>query len=84
MEREYTIEIKAQTAGKRFSITTEALNPLGLKADDWIWLRVKDISSGKLLFEGNRRMSGGTDIYGPDFQHITANQALKVTVARPR
>jgi hypothetical protein len=84
MQREFTIEIKAQAVGKRFSITTDALNPLGLKADDWIWLRVKDASSGKLLFEGNSRMSGGTDIFGMDFQHITGNQALKVTASRPR
>ncbi len=84
MVREFTIDIQAKTDGKRFSITTDALDPLGLKADDWIWLRVKDTSTGKLLFEGNRRMSGGTDIFGEDFQNITGNQALNVTVSRPR
>jgi hypothetical protein len=84
MGHENTIEIKAQTDGKRFSITTDLLDPLCLKADDWIWLRVKDASGGGLIFEGNYRMKSGTEVYGPVFQHITGNQALKVTVSRPK
>lgn len=84
MGNERIIDIKAQADGKQFSITTEALDPLGLKADDWIWLRVKDASSGKLIFEGNQRMKMGTKIYGPEFQNIIGNQALKVTVSRPK
>jgi hypothetical protein len=84
MANEHTLEIKAQTDGKRFSITTAVLEPLGLKADDWVWLRVKDASSGGLIFEGNYRMKYGTEINGPAFQHIKGNQELKVTVARPK
>jgi hypothetical protein len=84
MGHENTIEIKAQTDGKRFSITTDLLDPLGLKADDWIWLRVKDATDGGLIFEGNYRMKSGTEVYGPVFQYIKGNQALKVTVSRPK
>lgn len=84
MANEHTIEIKAQTNGKRFSLTTAVLEPLGLKADDWVWLRVKDAADGGLIFEGNHRMKSGTEIYGPVFEFIKGNQALKVTVARPK
>jgi hypothetical protein len=84
MGNEHTYEIKARTEGKQFSLTTDVLTPLGLNADDWVWLRVKDASSGGLIFEGNHRMKAGTEIHGPGFQYIKSNQALKVTVARPK
>jgi hypothetical protein len=84
MGNEHTVEINAQTNGKQFSIATDVLEPLGLHADDWVWLRVKDASSGGLIFEGNYRMKFGTEIYGPAFEYLKGNQALKVTVARPK
>ncbi|MEO8609580.1 MAG: hypothetical protein ABI690_16935 [Chloroflexota bacterium] len=84
MANEHTLEITAKTDGKRFSLSTDVLEPLGLKADDWVWLRVKDATSGGLIFEGNHRMKMGTEINGPVFQNIKGNQALKVTIARPK
>ena len=84
MGNEHTLEIKARSDGKRFSIATAVLDPIGLKADDWVWLRVKDALSGGLIFEGNYRMKSGTDIYGPAFQYVKGDQELKVTVARPK
>ena len=78
--RSVTFEIESHSKGGQFSIPKETRDALKITTDDNVYLVVKDAQSGRVLFEGEKDMRSGAEIYGTDMNNVGANQLISVTV----
>ena len=82
--KEITYEIEAHTRPGRFVVPKEVLEPLGLSETDPIHLVIRDADNpGEILFDDNKNMKSGPEVYGPDIKAIVeSKQRLRITASR--
>ena len=81
----YTFTIRAQShKDGQFSIPAEICRKLKVKHEDYVYLVVKDSSSGEILVDKIKQIKSGTEIYGKDMETITRGSLIEVQVSRTK